>query len=118
MTEEPDYDSIIDEVTTTPGAIGYIGVGYAKGDLDIVPFKENATSPAYLPNETNVESFKYPLARFLYLYMNGQPSGALLDYLEFIVNQTQGQSLVLGQGFYPISSDITNTDMGILTGQS
>ena len=62
MTAEPDYDSIIDEVTTTPGAIGYIGVGYAKGDLEIVPLRENSTSPAYLPNETkwNLSNTHWP----------------------------------------------------------
>jgi phosphate transport system substrate-binding protein len=119
MTEYDNYDLMIADILAPshPGAIGYVGVGFVNNypDVKILSLKKNDSSPAYKPTQTNVESFNYPLARYLYLYLGERPTGTLLDYLEWVIDQKNGQAVVIQQGFYPIPQSLTEADMSILT---
>ncbi len=119
MTEYPNYDLMIADLENPAnrGAIGYVGVGFVNNypDVKMVSLKENATSPAFLPTRSNVESFHYPLSRYLYLYLANKPTGSMLDYVEWIINQQYGQAIVISQGFYPIPQSVTDADMALLT---
>jgi phosphate transport system substrate-binding protein len=115
MTEYPNYDQMIADLLNPAnrGAIGFVGVGFAN-DLDIISLKENDTSKAYLPTRSNVESFNYPLSRYLYIDLGGKPTGSVLNYIEWIIDQQLGQTIVTSQGFYPISQNITNSDTSLI----
>ncbi len=118
MTEYDNYDLMIADILSPSheGAIGYVGVGFVNNypDVKILSLRMNESTPSYKPNQTNVESFDYPLARYLYLYLGETPTGPLLDYLEWIINQKYGQAVVIQQGFYPIPQSITDMDMKLL----
>lgn len=95
---------IVEAVIGDEGGIGYAAIGYADEDgvkaLDIAAEEgSEAFDPTVLENVT---SGNYPLTRPLYQYMAGKPEGALLDYLLFEVSDI-GQSIVLDEGFYPIT---------------
>jgi len=95
---------IVEAVIGDVGGIGYAAIGYAGEDgvkaLDIAAEEGSETyDPSVLENVT---SGNYPLTRPLYQYMAGKPEGALLDYLLFEVSDA-GQSIVLDEGFYPIT---------------
>ena len=95
---------IVEAVIGDEGGIGYAAIGYADEDgvkaLDIAAEEgSEAFDPTVLENVT---SGNYPLTRPLYQYMAGKPEGALLDYLLFEVSDA-GQSIVLDEGFYPIT---------------
>jgi phosphate transport system substrate-binding protein len=119
MTEYDNYDLMIADILSPSheGAIGYVGVGFVNNypDVKILSLRMNESTPSYKPNQTNVESFDYPLARYLYLYLGETPTGPLLDYLEWIINQKNGQAVVIQEGFYPIPQSITDMDVKLLT---
>jgi phosphate transport system substrate-binding protein len=60
-----------------------------------------AGQPFVLPSAKNAKNGTYPIARDLYMYSAGQPSGAIKDYLEWI-RGPQGQAVVVELGFVPL----------------
>ncbi len=95
---------IVEAVIGDAGGIGYAAIGYANEDgVKALDISADEGSEAYDPTILeNVTSGNYPLTRPLYQYMAGKPEGALLDYLLFEVSEA-GQSIVLDEGFYPIT---------------
>lgn len=88
-------NAIATTVSSTPWAIGYIGLGYITEDLK--PLKlENVEA-----NETTVRNGTYKLARSLYFYINGEPKGFVKKLIEFTLSDS-GQKLVKEVGFIPL----------------
>jgi phosphate transport system substrate-binding protein len=118
MVECDNYDFMIAEVNSPshPGAIGYVGVGFVNNypDVKIVPLKAADGSQAFLPSRDKVESFEYPLSRYLFFYLSEKPTGALLEYLEWVIDLDAGQVVVTEEGFYPIPRDVHDADMAAL----
>ena len=54
-----------------------------------------------LPSAETVNSGQYPIARELYMYSNGEPTGAVKDYLDWIMD-AEAQQIVTDLGFVPI----------------
>jgi len=76
----PATSAIIQAVSTDRLAIGYVGLGYAAGAEDrvkIIAVKADDPSPAVVPSAETIRSGQYPIARPLYLYVNGQPRGTV-----------------------------------------
>lgn len=82
-------------VAETPGAIGYVGLGYLSEGVK--PLKIEGVTP----NEKTVRSGEYKLARPLYMYTNGAPKGITKDFIDFILSPT-GQKLAKEVGFVPL----------------
>lgn len=83
-------------------AIGYVGLAYLKDSvkaLKVIGIKGGAGEAA---TAANVVSGKYPIARELYLYTNGEPTGMLAEYITWIKSPA-GQALVTEVGFVPLS---------------
>jgi phosphate transport system substrate-binding protein len=97
----PSSEGIISEVRQNPNAIGYDGLGYVPADLKKVAVARNANSPYVLPSIASVNDKSYPVARDLYMYSAGQPSGAVKAYLDWIVSP-EAQIIVANLGFVPI----------------
>jgi len=95
---------IVEAVIGDTGGIGYAAIGYADEDgVKALNIAADESSEAFDPTVLeNVTSGDYALTRPLYQYMAGKPEGALLDYLLFEVSDA-GQSIVLDEGFYPIT---------------
>lgn len=90
--------AIVDEVKGNDAAIGYVGLGYAESAAsDVV---ELAVEDV-MPGVATVLDGSYPLARGLYLYSNGEPSGVMKAYLEWILG-AEGREIVEDQGFVPV----------------
>jgi len=97
--------AIANAVNNDPQAIGYVGLGYARGlsNLKILYLKADDSSMAYSPlNEEAVTTGDYVLARYLYLYTDGRPSGMIRDYVEWILSADGGQPSVDEIGFYTL----------------
>ncbi|HBY57552.1 MAG TPA: phosphate ABC transporter substrate-binding protein [Candidatus Atribacteria bacterium] len=82
-------------VSTTKGAIGYVGLGYISNTVKALQVNE------VIPEQETVVSGKYPISRPLYMYTNGAPQGIAKDFLEFIWSK-EGQEIVEKQGFVPL----------------
>ena len=82
-------------VAQTPGAIGYIGLGYLSDDVKALKVE------GILPSEATVNDGSYPLARPLFMYTNGNPKGLAKGFIDFIMSTT-GQEIVKEAGFVPV----------------
>lgn len=96
---------IVEAVSADAQAIGYSAAGYVLGKPGVkvlaLVVDGQPVSPA---DEAAVLSGRYPLARPLFQYMNGTPTGALKDFLRFEASP-EGQAIVKEMGFYPILAD-------------
>lgn len=97
----PSSEVIVNEVRQNPNAIGYDGLGYIPDDLKIIAVAENPGDPYVLPSIATVNDKSYPIARDLYIYTPGEPTGAVKAYIEWILG-AEAQVIVAEQGFVPI----------------
>jgi phosphate transport system substrate-binding protein len=113
VKEQPGSASVVQGVTVDRYALGYSGIGYATAGVRAVPLAEKE-GECVEATATNAYAGTYPLARFLYLYVNKPPSHAL-DPLthEFIklVQSKQGQEVVVKDGYFPITADIAKEEL-------
>jgi len=116
VKEQPGSSAVAQAVAADKGAIGYSGVGYKTADVRIVPL-DNGAGECVEGNAENAYNGEYPLARFLFIYVNKKP-GEKLDPLrgEFIryIFSRQGQTSVLKDGYFPISQAVADQDMKAL----
>jgi phosphate transport system substrate-binding protein len=97
----PSSEGIINEVRQNENAIGYDGLGYVPDDLKIIAVAKEAGGPFILPMISTVNDKSYPIARDLYMYTAGEPTGVVQDYLEWILSN-EAQDIVVELGFVPI----------------
>ena len=85
-------NAVVTAVSTTPGAIGYAGLGYITDGVKVVKV-ENVT-----PSETTAKNGTYKLARKLYMYTNGKAKGDVGNFIGWLQSPA-GQEIVKQQGF-------------------
>ena len=109
VKEQPGSSAVVQGVATDRYGIGYSGIGYKTADVIAVPLSPAAGEPAVAATPANAYTGEYPMARFLFLYVNWKP-GSDLDPLrrEFIryVFSKQGQSDVIKDGYFPVTAKI------------
>ncbi len=109
VKEQPGSSSVVQGVASDRYAIGYSGIGYKTADVRAVPLSARQGQPLVEASPENAYTGEYPLARFLYVYINYKP-GSRLDPLrrEFIkyIFSKQGQSDVIKDGYYPLPAAI------------
>ncbi|MDP1715612.1 MAG: PstS family phosphate ABC transporter substrate-binding protein [Anaerolineales bacterium] len=97
----PSSEGIISEVRDNPNAIGYDGLGYVPDDLKTIGIAKEAGSAYVLPAISTVNDKTYPIARDLYMYTNGEPTGVVKEYLDWILS-AEAQQIVAELGFVPV----------------
>jgi phosphate transport system substrate-binding protein len=100
----PSSEGIIAEVRQNPNAIGYDGLGYVPKDLKMITIAKEEGGPYVLPSIATVNDKSYPIARDLYMYTNGEPTGIVKTYLDWILS-AEAQQIVADLGFVPVASD-------------
>lgn len=113
VKEQPGSSAVVQGVASDLFGIGYSGVGYKTADVRTVPLSLEEYDTAYDANAVNAYSGDYPLARFLYVYVNKNPSQDLdplrSEFIKFVLSKP-GQKTVIKDGYYPISNDISKSD--------
>lgn len=109
VKEQPGSSSVVQGVASEINGIGYSGIGYRTPDVRPVALAREHGG-AFIPAEAEFAySGEYPLARFLYVYVNHRP-GSELDPLrrEFIkyIFSRQGQMDVVRDGYLPIDANV------------
>ena len=97
----PSSEGIIAEVRQNPNAIGYDGLGYVPKDLKMIAIAAEEDGAYVLPSIPTVNDKTYPIARDLYMYTNGEPSGVVKSYLDWILSP-EAQQIVADLGFVPV----------------
>ncbi len=96
----PGTAAVVNAVNHDVNGIGYGGAGYAKGIRECA-VKKGDNDEAFLPTAENVASGKYPITRFLFIYLRQKPTGALKEYIKWILG-SEGQDIVKSSGFFPV----------------
>ncbi len=86
------------KVSQTPGAFGYVGLGYTEG---VKPLTLDVGGTSVEPTLQNIKDGTYPISRPLYMLTNGEPEGLAQRYVEFILS-AEGQEIVAGEDYIPV----------------
>lgn len=114
VKEQPGSSAVVQSVATDRYAIGYSGIGYKTADVRAVPLAANAKSKAVEALPENAYTGEYPMARFLYLYLNVKPGTALdplrREFLRYLFSKN-GQEQVIKDGYYPVTVEIAKRNL-------
>ncbi len=88
---------MIEKVTKTRGAIGYIGLSYL--NAQVKPIKVNGV----MGSTYSLRNHTYALGRPLFLFTNGWPEGSKLDFINFVLDPNEGQKFVEEAGYIPLN---------------
>jgi phosphate transport system substrate-binding protein len=114
VKEQPGSASVVLGVATDRYAIGYSGIGYVTSSVRALPLSDRKGEAPKAANAENAYSGEYPLARFLFVYINRAP-GKPLDPLvrEFIrmICSKDGQEVVVKDGYFPILASVANEEL-------
>lgn len=109
VNEQPGSASVVQSVSTSINAIGYSGIGYLTSGVRAVPLAKKAGQPFVPATTENAISGKYPLARFLYIYVNKKPGEPLppivREFLKMVLSK-QGQEVVVKDGYIPLPEKV------------
>jgi phosphate transport system substrate-binding protein len=115
VKEQPGSSSVVQGVASDKYAIGYSGIGYVTADVRPVPLARNDKSAPVAASADQAYTGEYPLARFLYLYVNAKPKTGLdplrREFVRYVFSK-QGQQDVVKDGYYPVTSSMAQEALG------
>jgi phosphate transport system substrate-binding protein len=114
VKEQPGSASVVQGVTEDRYGVGYSGIGYKTSGVKAVPLSENETGPVSNGSYEDVTSGKYPLARFLYIYVNkapGKPLDPLVAEFAKLIYSKEGQETVVKDGYMPLTAAQAKQDL-------
>ena len=91
---------VVDLVEKTPCAIGYSGLAYATDHVKLACIASEAGGACTSPTVESAVDGSYPIARPLFMYTNGEPTGIVGEYLNWIKSD-EGQCIILEKGYAP-----------------
>lgn len=101
----PGTAAVLQAVARDKNGIGYGGAAYGVGAKH-VNIKADDASPAVEPTEKNVVGQKYPIWRYLYIYVNpARDKGEVAAYLNWI-RSANGQKVVKDVGYFPLPENL------------
>jgi phosphate transport system substrate-binding protein len=113
VKEQPGSASVVQGVTEDRFGIGYSGIGYRTSGVRVVALSDK---PGVFSDGSyaDVKSGKYPLNRFLYIYINKAPGKALdplvKEYVKLILSK-EGQEVVIKDGYLPLPAEIVKQEL-------
>ena len=117
----PGSEAVVESVAGDKFAIGYSGIGYKTDGVRTVPLASYYGATCYDAAAEPTLSGKYPIARYLYVYVNKRPAQALdplrAEFIKYILSK-DGQEQTEKGGFYSITNEIREqelTKLGIST---
>ncbi len=113
VNELPGSASVVQAVSSSINTIGYSGVGYQVSQVKLLPISESGDNYVEA-TEQNIISGKYPLSRYLYVYINKPPGEFLsrlqMEFIRFIYSK-EGQAVVKKEGYIPVSDLIAKSEL-------
>ncbi len=93
---------VVDLVENTPCAIGYSGLAYATDHVKMACISQSTGGECTSPSVETASDGSYPIARPLFMYTNGEPTGYVGAYLNWIKSEA-GQCIILEKGYASVS---------------
>jgi phosphate transport system substrate-binding protein len=99
----------VQSVSTSINGIGYSGLGYTTSSVRSLPIAKEAGSEYYEATPENAITGNYPLARFLFVYVNKEPNKPLAplerEFIKLVLSRS-GQEVVLKDGYIPLPAAV------------
>ncbi len=117
IKQQVGSEAVVQAVAADKFAIGYSGIGYKAEGVRAVPLANHYGATCYEPSAQATLSSKYPIARYLYIYLNRKPNQTLdplrAEFAKYILSK-DGQQQTERGGFFPITNEIRETDLAKL----
>ena len=115
VKEQPGSASVVQGVTEDRAGLGYSGIGYRTSGVRAIPLAMKDGEDLVEPTFANASKGTYPLARFLFVYVNKAPNTPLSpivkEFLNFVYSR-EGQNVVIKDGYFPLSADLIAKQRG------
>ncbi len=115
VKEQPGSASVVQGVTEDRAGMGYSGIGYRTSGVRAIPLAMKDGEDLVEPTFANASKGTYPLARFLFVYVNKAPNTPLSpivkEFLNFVYSR-EGQNVVIKDGYFPLSADLIAKQRG------
>jgi phosphate transport system substrate-binding protein len=112
VNEQPGSASVVQSVSASLNGIGYSGIGYRTSGVRALPLAKKG-SGFIEANMENAISGKYPLSRYLYIYVNKHPNKPLApmeaEFLKLILSKS-GQKIVEKDGYIPLPRKVVEKE--------
>jgi phosphate transport system substrate-binding protein len=117
VNEQPGSASVVQSVTKALGGIGYSGIGYKTSGVNAVPLAKEEGGEFVPASPDMAVAGKFPLARFLYVYVNKAPNKDLdpvvAEFIKMVLSKT-GQEVVLKDGYIPMPASVVAKELSKL----
>jgi phosphate transport system substrate-binding protein len=118
VNEQPGSASVVQGITKSVNGIGYSGIGYRTSGVRAVPLAKKEGDEFIEATAESAISGKFPLARFLYVYINRHPNRPLLplerELLRMVLSKI-GQRVVVKDGYIPLPNKVAQKYREIFT---
>jgi phosphate transport system substrate-binding protein len=117
VKEQPGSASVVQGITEDRFGIGYSGIGYRTSGVKNLALAAREGGAFSSGSYEDVKSGRYPLARFLFIYVNRAPAKPLdplvREFLKYILSR-EGQEIVIKDGYLPLSTAIVTEELAKL----
>ena len=117
VNEQPGSASVVQSVTSSMNGVGYSGIGYKTSGVKAVPLAKKKGAPFVAATSENAVKGSYPLARFLYVYVNKTPNKPLppleAEFVKMILSKI-GQQVVLKDGYIPLPAKVVAKQLALI----
>jgi phosphate transport system substrate-binding protein len=114
VKQQPGSEAVVRGVASDRSAIGYSGLDYKTNDVRAVPVASYNGGECYDTSAEATYSGKYPIARYLYVYLNKKPNEQLdtlrSEFIKYILSK-DGQTQTEMAGDYPVTNAIREEDL-------
>jgi phosphate transport system substrate-binding protein len=111
---QPGSEAVVQNVANDKLAIGYSGLGYRTDGVRAVPLGSYSAGQCYDTSAESTFSGKYPIARYLYIYVNKKPDQPLdplrAEFVKYILSK-DGQTQTEKGGYYAITKTIREEEL-------
>lgn len=109
VNEQPGSASVVQSITQSLNGIGYSGIGYKTTGVRALPIAKKGSTDYIAATAESAVAGKYPLSRFLYVYINKHPNKPLSplegEFIKLVLS-SQGQMVVVKDGYIPLPASV------------
>jgi phosphate transport system substrate-binding protein len=119
INEQPGSASVVQGVSESVNGIGYSGIGYITSGVRAVPLAAKEGQPFAPADAEHAADGTYPMARFLYVYVNKHPNRPMdpmeAEFVKMVLSK-EGQEIVVRDGYIPLPASVaakTSRELGL-----
>lgn len=109
VNEQPGSAAVVQAISQSKNGIGYSGIGYITSGVRLVPLAKKEGQPFVAATAENALNGKFPLSRYLYMYVNKHPNKPLQplerEFVKMVLSKV-GQEIVVKDGYVPLPANV------------